>query len=35
MQAFGGGDSFKGNLAAGMISGALAGGMSTEIAFYC
>lgn len=29
MEAFGGGDSFKGNLAAGMISGALAGGMST------
>jgi len=29
LDAFGGGDSFKGNLAAGMISGATAGAMST------
>lgn len=29
MEAFGGGDSFKGNLVAGMISGAVAGGLST------
>lgn len=29
LESFGGGDSFKGNLAAGMISGAVAGGMST------
>lgn len=29
LDSFGGGDSFKGNLAAGMISGAVAGGLST------